>query len=57
MGFYEHITVGYGDISQSTPDGRIPAILIMFFGIGLPGVLSASLASMLFSVRIKDIWG
>ncbi len=47
-------TVGYGDISPSTPEGRVLAIFIMFFGIGLLGVLSASLASMLISVRIKE---
>jgi len=47
-------TVGYGDISPSTPEGRVLAVFIMFFGIGLLGVLSASLASMLISVRIKE---
>ena len=47
-------TVGYGDISPSTGEGRILAILIMFFGIGLLGILSASLASMLITVRIKE---
>ncbi len=47
-------TVGYGDISPSTPEGRVLAVLIMFFGIGLLGILSASLASMLISVRIKE---
>ena len=47
-------TVGYGDISPSTPEGRILAVLIMFFGIGLLGILSASLASMLISMRIRE---
>lgn len=47
-------TVGYGDISPTTLEGRVLAILIMFFGIGLLGILSASLASMLISMRIRE---
>jgi len=47
-------TVGYGDISPSTLEGRVLAVIIMFFGIGLLGLLSASLASMLISLRIKE---
>lgn len=47
-------TVGYGDISPSTAEGRVLAAFIMFFGIGLLGVLSASLASLLISMRIKE---
>jgi len=47
-------TVGYGDISPSTSGGRILAVVIMFFGIGLLGILSASLASMLISMRIRE---
>lgn len=47
-------TVGYGDISPSTPAGRIIAIFIMFFGIGLLGMLSASLATLLISKRMRE---
>lgn len=47
-------TVGYGDISPSTLEGRVLAVVIMFFGIGLLGLLSASLASMLISMRIRE---
>ncbi|MEN8200377.1 MAG: ion channel [Thermodesulfobacteriota bacterium] len=47
-------TVGYGDISPSTPGGRALAVLIMFFGIGLLGMLSASLATMLIRRRMKE---
>ncbi len=50
-------TVGYGDISPSTLEGRILAIIIMFFGIGLLGILSASLATMLISIRLKEYKG
>ncbi|MCI5222405.1 MAG: potassium channel protein [Candidatus Electrothrix sp. AR4] len=47
-------TVGYGDISPSTTSGRILAIFIMFFGIGLLGMLSASLATILISRKMKE---
>ncbi|WP_035245935.1 potassium channel family protein [Desulfogranum mediterraneum] len=47
-------TVGYGDISPSTAEGRVLAVIIMFFGIGLLGILSASLASMLITMRIRE---
>lgn len=47
-------TVGYGDISPSTAGGRILAVIIMFFGIGLLGMLSASLATMLISKRLRE---
>ena len=47
-------TVGYGDISPVTTGGRAIAIIIMFFGIGLLGMLSANLASLLITRRIKE---
>ncbi len=47
-------TVGYGDISPGTAGGRILAVFIMFFGIGLLGMLSASLATILISKRMKE---
>lgn len=47
-------TVGYGDISPSTVEGRVLAVVIMFFGIGLLGILSASLATILISIKIKE---
>jgi voltage-gated potassium channel len=47
-------TVGYGDISPSTAGGRTLAVLIMFFGIGLLGTLSASLATLLIRKRMKE---
>jgi len=47
-------TVGYGDISPVTTGGRVVAALIMFFGIGLLGMLSATLASVLISQRMKE---
>ncbi len=47
-------TVGYGDISPATPGGRVVAIIIMFFGIGLLGMLSGNLATIMISKRIRE---
>jgi voltage-gated potassium channel len=47
-------TVGYGDISPVTLGGRVIAIVLMFFGIGLLGTLSATLASILVDKKIKE---
>ena len=47
-------TVGYGDISPASPGGRVLAIIIMFFGIGLLSTLSASLAALIISHRLKE---
>lgn len=38
-------TVGYGDISVETGFGRIIAIVLMVFGIGLLGMITASIAT------------
>jgi voltage-gated potassium channel len=40
-------TVGYGDIVPKTPTGRWAAVVIMFTGIAVLGVLAGSLASFL----------
>ncbi len=47
-------TVGYGDISPVTLGGRVIAVVIMFFGIGVLGMLSASLAALLISKKMKE---
>ncbi|WP_339133024.1 MAG: ion channel [Candidatus Electrothrix sp. GW3-4] len=47
-------TVGYGDISPATPAGRVLAVLVMFFGIGLLGMLSAGLATILISRKMRE---
>jgi voltage-gated potassium channel len=38
-------TVGYGDISPVTPGGRLVAVTLMLFGIGLTATLAASVAA------------
>lgn len=47
-------TVGYGDISPTTGGGRAVAAVIMFFGIGLLGMLSANLAAIIISKRMRE---
>ncbi|WP_163335762.1 TrkA family potassium uptake protein [Desulfopila sp. IMCC35008] len=47
-------TVGYGDISPSTAGGRVVAAIIMFFGIGILGMLSANLATIMIQNRIRE---
>jgi voltage-gated potassium channel len=41
-------TVGYGDVSPVTGEGRIVAVLLMLFGIGFLGVLTATITSFFF---------
>jgi voltage-gated potassium channel len=38
-------TVGYGDYTPDSASGRVTAILLMFVGVALLGVVAASLAS------------
>jgi voltage-gated potassium channel len=39
-------TVGYGDRFPSTPGGRLVAVVLMLVGIGIIGVLTATVASL-----------
>jgi len=41
-------TVGYGDISPQTTEGRFIAVLLMLTGIGVIGVFTATVASFFF---------
>ncbi|KZR58857.1 potassium channel family protein [Pseudobacillus badius] len=45
-------TVGYGDISPSTPLGRFLAVILMFVGIGIIGTFTSAITSY-FSKRSK----
>jgi voltage-gated potassium channel len=41
-------TVGYGDVTPITPEGRLIAVLLMLTGIGVIGLFTASVASLFF---------
>ncbi len=41
-------TVGYGDITPVTPEGRLIAVLLMLTGIGVIGLFTATVASLFF---------
>ena len=41
-------TVGYGDVSPVTTEGRIIAVLLMLTGIGVIGIFTATVASFFF---------
>jgi voltage-gated potassium channel len=41
-------TVGYGDISPSTVEGRIIAVVLMLTGIGVIGIFTATVVSFFF---------
>jgi voltage-gated potassium channel len=43
-------TVGYGDVSPRTGEGRLIAVVLMFVGIGVVSVFTATLASFFFTV-------
>jgi voltage-gated potassium channel len=41
-------TVGYGDVSPVTTEGRLIAVLLMLTGIGVIGIFTATIASYFF---------
>jgi voltage-gated potassium channel len=41
-------TVGYGDVSPVTAEGRVLAVVLMITGIGVIGVFTATVASLFF---------
>ena len=47
-------TVGYGDFSPETPEGRIFAVFIMFVGIALVSLLTASISSIFVAQKIRE---
>ncbi|MFA6074267.1 MAG: potassium channel family protein [Negativicutes bacterium] len=46
-------TVGYGDLSPKSGEGRIVAVVLMFIGIGLISALTANVASFLLRHKNK----
>ncbi len=50
-------TVGYGDYAPVTPGGRVVAIFLMFTGIALYGLLTATLSQLIWTKRrSSDKW-
>lgn len=47
-------TVGYGDISPHSIGGRVIAITVMLLGIGLLGMFSATVASVLVQHKLRE---
>jgi voltage-gated potassium channel Kch len=47
-------TVGYGDVSPVTLEGRVIAVVLMLTGIGVIGVFTATVASLLFEHGSQD---
>lgn len=47
-------TVGYGDISPTTTEGRLIAITLMLVGIGFIGVFTATIASLILDTDKQE---
>jgi voltage-gated potassium channel len=47
-------TVGYGDVAPTTALGRVFSVLLMFGGMGLVSVITATFASVLVTQRIRE---
>jgi len=47
-------TVGYGDLSPATTEGRVIAVLLMLVGIGVIGVFTATIASFFLSSESQE---
>lgn len=47
-------TVGYGDFSPETPEGRLLAIVVMFAGISLTALLTATVSSIFVAKKIRE---
>lgn len=50
-------TVGYGDITPVTVGGRVIGAITMIGGIGLLGILTASIASAMVSTKLEGLRG
>jgi voltage-gated potassium channel len=46
-------TVGFGDISPTSPGGRLIGVVLMFFGIGVLGMFTATIAGVFVEKRLR----
>lgn len=54
FGLVTIMTIGYGDITPVTGLGRLAAIVLMLGGVGLVSVMTATVASVLVTQRIRE---
>lgn len=47
-------TVGYGDVSPATGEGRLIAVVLMLVGIGVIGIFTATVANFMFEQEGDD---
>ena len=47
-------TVGYGDMAPTTAGGRVLAVIIMFFGISLIAIVTATISSIFTTRKIME---
>lgn len=47
-------TVGYGDLYPATQTGRLLGVVVMLFGIGFLGILTATIASIFIESKIME---
>lgn len=47
-------TVGYGDFAPATPAGRLFAVIVMFAGISLTALLTATISSIFVARKIRE---
>ncbi len=52
--FVTSTTVGYGDRYPVSTPGRVTAVLLMFFGVSLVGVVTGNIASFLLDKQLKE---
>ncbi|MEC6748514.1 ion channel [Marinilactibacillus sp. XAAS-LB27] len=52
--FVTSTTVGYGDISPTTPFGRLAAMMLMLTGIGLFGALTSTITSFFMNTDEEE---
>ncbi|WP_225743388.1 potassium channel family protein [Marinilactibacillus sp. Marseille-P9653] len=53
--FVTSTTVGYGDISPTTPFGRLAAMMLMLTGIGLFGALTSIITSFFMNTNEEEV--